>query len=461
MKTFDWRACFKKHPVFWDLAEDELASLLDDSLSREIICQPQQVIVSEGDQGDSVFLIGEGEVNVLLKGDGEPSTPIATLGPGELFGEMAVLEGRPRMATVIAGEYAVLLEIDGGPFREFLVKHPEIEFKIAAKLSERLRDLTEHVLTARFKDVDQKLELFNNRLDSELRVIDASMKATQAVFDQTNKRANEIIDSADRSRKGLTTAAMAIGVVITVLGFLGFEKVGKMDHALKVLDDFESKSEQIKSLEQDLKQIDELERELRAKAERINSIEEFQGLSIQSAVDTFEKDLMANNPDARIHYESLMKQNDSDVTNKLFKKVWGGLFGRPIFGLDGSRVRDNYIDLLEYSIGGDYLTPKQRVISYYLMLSGMAMSGDSRYTNYLRSFKNSVRAYAASDESLEEELRTDFDLCTFVAFLEVEASGEQDTDTDDTIHIKKSKLEEIWGVVDQTPVSVPECFQEE
>jgi hypothetical protein len=38
MKTFDWQSCFKDHPVFWDLVEDELTKLLDDELTREIIC---------------------------------------------------------------------------------------------------------------------------------------------------------------------------------------------------------------------------------------------------------------------------------------------------------------------------------------------------------------------------------------------------------------------------------------
>jgi CRP/FNR family cyclic AMP-dependent transcriptional regulator len=95
-------------------------------------------------------------VNIVLQADGGPGANVAILGPGEFFGEMAVLEGRPRMAAVIARDRCTLLEIDGARFREFLIRHPEIEFKIAAKLSQRLRDVTEHVLTARFKDVDQR-----------------------------------------------------------------------------------------------------------------------------------------------------------------------------------------------------------------------------------------------------------------------------------------------------------------
>jgi len=441
MTTFDWHACFKQHPVFWDLAEEELNKFLDDRLSKEVICQPNQVIIREGEQGDSVFFVGEGEVNVVLKGDSGPGTNIAILGPGEFFGEMAVLEGRPRMATVVSRDRCTLLEIVGSRFRDFLIKHPEIEFKIAAKLSQRLRDVTEHVLTSRFKDVDQKLELFNHKLESELRVIDASMKATQAVFDQTNKRANEIIESAERSRNQLRMTAAAIGVVIAVLGFLGFEKVIQIEPGLETLKKFEDKLPQIESLEEKLSQIESLEEKLpqinliEVKLEKINQLEQkFSTMAVEQL-------LLENNTSARQHYEELMRLNDKSITIRLFKIIYRGLFVNKITGESDNTVRDDYIDFLEYSIGDDYLTPEQEVISYYLMLSTMVMAGmDKRCDRYLRAYQVSASKYRATGRSLKQELEGEFDPDTFFEYLELEYSG-------DILQSKKETLQEIWNTV--------------
>lgn len=457
MKTFDWQGCFKDHPVFWDLVEDELTKLLDDELTREIICQPNQVIVREGDQGDSVFFVGAGEVNIVLQADSGPGANVAILGPGEFFGEMAVLEGRPRMATVIARDRCTLLEIDGARFREFLIRHPEIEFKIAAKLSQRLRDVTEHVLTARFKDVDQKLELFNNKLESELRVIDASMKATQAVFDQTNKRANEIIESAERSRSRLTTTisviAGALGIVITALGFLGVEKINQIEYALQTYDEFAEKVEQI----------DQINTELLAKSDRIVELDqqiEEAGETLRQNVKRFHLTasipllsigLRENDPSAAQHYRELMEQNDKDITTSLFKTVTTGLFNSKSINGE-TRVRDGYIDLLEDSIRRQYLTNEQEVATYYLMLSTMVIAGmGEAYEYHLPEYYRSASEYRKSGGSIKDLLKREFDPATFVAVLGVEAAGDPTDAADDWSpgerKSRKEKLDEVWSTV--------------
>jgi CRP-like cAMP-binding protein len=65
--------------------------------------------------------------------------PVAVLQAGEIFGEMAVLERRPRSATVIAQEQCVLLEVAGAEIRKLLERHPEIEVKMYTVMRDRLR----------------------------------------------------------------------------------------------------------------------------------------------------------------------------------------------------------------------------------------------------------------------------------------------------------------------------------
>src|SRR5262249_16332746 len=96
------------------------------------------VVVREGESGDSLFLIGAGSAQVTLQGpDGQPR-PLAVLKAGEFFGEVAVLERRPRSATVTARKSCRLLEIKGEEFRSLLAAHADIRSKVYAKMSERL-----------------------------------------------------------------------------------------------------------------------------------------------------------------------------------------------------------------------------------------------------------------------------------------------------------------------------------
>jgi hypothetical protein len=161
--------------------------------------------------------------------EGGRRIPLSLMRRGEIFGEMAFFEGRPRSATVVAREPCVLLEVTGQGFRRILEEHPDVEVKVLLKVSERLRTANEQILHAQLHGVDEKLRFFNEKLDVEHRIVDASLKAAQTVFDQTKLRADEVIQSADRSRTRLQVTASVVGLVltlvVTLLGFLGYREL--------------------------------------------------------------------------------------------------------------------------------------------------------------------------------------------------------------------------------------------
>ncbi|HAV61276.1 MAG TPA: hypothetical protein DCY13_02810 [Verrucomicrobiales bacterium] len=78
-----------------------------------------EIVVREGATGDAMFLILEGEVRSRSMQDGREIT-IATLGPGEFFGEMALLDHGPRSADVVANKDSVLLKITSRAFEQIL-----------------------------------------------------------------------------------------------------------------------------------------------------------------------------------------------------------------------------------------------------------------------------------------------------------------------------------------------------
>jgi len=139
MNSFNWQTLLRNHPIFSSLNEEELAHLVRDEVSHERVYPPDKVILREGEASDSLFLIGSGSVQVTLGGTRGPVMPLAFLPAGEIFGEIAVLERRPRSATVVTREQCVLLEVAGEEIRRLLAAHLEVQVKLYIVVRDRLR----------------------------------------------------------------------------------------------------------------------------------------------------------------------------------------------------------------------------------------------------------------------------------------------------------------------------------
>jgi CRP-like cAMP-binding protein len=97
------------------------------------------VIFQQGELGTEMFIIQEGEVDIVKHINGESHT-LSHLEKGDFFGEMAVLESVPRTADAIAATDVRALAINGARFDEMLHKNPEVAVRIIRKYSKRLRE---------------------------------------------------------------------------------------------------------------------------------------------------------------------------------------------------------------------------------------------------------------------------------------------------------------------------------
>lgn len=97
-----------------------------------------KVIVQEGDPGDAVYALTEGEAEVWLMNAQEGPVLLRTMGPGHLFGETAVLYQGPRSATIKAKTDVTTLKLAAQAFLELLRSSPELAMQVAVILAQRL-----------------------------------------------------------------------------------------------------------------------------------------------------------------------------------------------------------------------------------------------------------------------------------------------------------------------------------
>lgn len=114
-----------KSPLFEVLGAEERAAIV-----REMDLESHSegsVILNEGDPGSSMYLIASGEVKVYTRGTGGTGTVyLARLGEGDFFGEVSVLTGKPRTATITASQRTELLRLDKDKLDRVLAKYPGI-----------------------------------------------------------------------------------------------------------------------------------------------------------------------------------------------------------------------------------------------------------------------------------------------------------------------------------------------
>ncbi|HEX4871145.1 MAG TPA: cAMP-activated global transcriptional regulator CRP [Nevskiaceae bacterium] len=115
---------------------------------------PKHSILHPGDTPQSLFLILEGSVSILLEDEDGREIVLAYLNPGEFFGEMCLFpEQQTRTAIVRTRTPTLVAEVDYRAFRAFVQQHPDIMFAIAGQLAARLRDTSRRLGDLAFLDV--------------------------------------------------------------------------------------------------------------------------------------------------------------------------------------------------------------------------------------------------------------------------------------------------------------------
>jgi CRP-like cAMP-binding protein len=132
-------AALERAPLFAGLDREHLEDVL--RVGRRVLFDTGQAIVERGDQGDAMYIMVDGAAEVDVGGR------FHRLERGDFFGEMAVLAGKRREATVKAVEPVEVLQIPADEFQAFLVQNPEVALGMLKSLVERLREVQDRLDT--------------------------------------------------------------------------------------------------------------------------------------------------------------------------------------------------------------------------------------------------------------------------------------------------------------------------
>ncbi len=134
---------------------DEALVVVSDLFSRWD-CRKGQTIFNEGDRSENIYLVAEGELEVQISTGLFGKQVIATLGPGDVFGEMAFIDAERRSASIKAKRSCILLSMTRNDFRKLGKGYPHIQLmmlkNITRILAKRLRTADERIRHLKTKD---------------------------------------------------------------------------------------------------------------------------------------------------------------------------------------------------------------------------------------------------------------------------------------------------------------------
>jgi CRP-like cAMP-binding protein len=149
---------FRKFTLFAELDDRELSSIAAVAKSRRY--SKDDVVFHADESGDIFCLIKEGQVKVTMISPEGKEIILSMLGPGDFFGEMALLDNEQRSATVIATEPLELVTIWRSDFLQILQENFSITKKVLAELSRRLRRASNRIESLATMDVYGRLARF-------------------------------------------------------------------------------------------------------------------------------------------------------------------------------------------------------------------------------------------------------------------------------------------------------------
>jgi CRP/FNR family cyclic AMP-dependent transcriptional regulator len=190
-------------PIFSELSAVDCEALAQLASRRRF--PKDTVVFFENDEGDSFFMIVSGRIKVTILGDDGREVILTVLGPGDFFGEMALLDDEPRSATAIAIEECELLSLQRSDFESVIANKPSISLALVRVLTARLRKANHQISTLALLDVYGRVArvLMDMARDEGRRLKDGQIAFRRATHQEIANRIGTTRETVTRMMKDL------------------------------------------------------------------------------------------------------------------------------------------------------------------------------------------------------------------------------------------------------------------
>jgi CRP/FNR family transcriptional regulator, cyclic AMP receptor protein len=148
-------ALLARVPVFADLDPGDLQRVAEVAVPRSF--EAEHVVFREGDDSDTCYIVRSGHARAVRSHSDGRTITLASFGPGDIFGELAMFDDERRSATVEAVDDLEAVAILGADMRRLLRRHPDIAAKLLAAVTRRLRQTNERLTRQSFQTVQSRV----------------------------------------------------------------------------------------------------------------------------------------------------------------------------------------------------------------------------------------------------------------------------------------------------------------
>src|SRR5438067_11810150 len=149
-------------PVFSTLERADLERIAQLAVPREF--EPGAVVFREGDSSDTCYVVSDGRARAVRTHRAGRTITLATFGPGDIFGELALFEDERRSATVEAVQRTSVVGVLGPDMRRLMTEHAEIAARLVIALGRRLRETNERLPRQSFQTVQSRVAVVLSQL---------------------------------------------------------------------------------------------------------------------------------------------------------------------------------------------------------------------------------------------------------------------------------------------------------
>jgi len=218
-------ALLARVPVFEALEPEDLQRVADVAVPRQF--EAGEVVFREGDDSDTCYVVRSGHARAVRSNVDGRTITLASFGPGDIFGELAMFDDEKRSATVEAVDEAEAIALLGSDMRRLMRVHPDIAAKLVTAIARRLRAANERLARQSFQTVQSRVAQVVHQLVEQARAEGAG--GDEVLITVTQNDIAQLAGSSRESASRFLAVLERAGIVSQGRGRLTVHDAGALE----------------------------------------------------------------------------------------------------------------------------------------------------------------------------------------------------------------------------------------